>query len=142
MSVNKVILIGNVGKDPEVKYLEKDVAYARFTLATNESYKNKSGEKVTNTEWHNIVLFGRQAELAGEYLSKGKTVFIEGRLQTQKYEKDGITRYNTEVIGEKIEFLSPKGEGGRRNTEGTSEPTNGGGSYVEPTAFNEDDIPF
>jgi single-strand DNA-binding protein len=142
-SLNKVLLIGNLGKDPEIRYTPSGTAVAKFSIATSERSKDKnSGDWIEKTEWHNIVLFGRQAELAGEYLSKGKTVFIEGRLQTQKYEKDGITRYNTEVIGEKIEFLSPKGEGGRRNTEGASEPTNGGGSYVEPTAFNEDDIPF
>jgi single-strand DNA-binding protein len=142
-SLNKVMLIGNLGKDPEMRFATTGTAVAKFSIATSERSKDKvSGDWVEKTEWHNIVLFGRQAELAGEFLSKGKTVYIEGRLQTQKYEKDGIMRYNTEIVGDKIEFLSPKGEGGRRNPEGISEPTNGGGTYGDPTPFNEDDIPF
>jgi single-strand DNA-binding protein len=142
-SLNKVMLIGNLGKDPEIRYAASGTAVAKFSIATSERSKDKvSGEWVEKTEWHNIVLFGKQAELAGEYLSKGKTIYIEGRLQTQKYEKDGITRYSTEIVGDKIEFLSPKGEGGRRIPEAASQSTNGGSTYSDPAPFNEDDIPF
>ena len=142
-SLNKVMLIGNLGKDPEMRFATSGTAVAKFSIATSERTKDKvSGEWVEKTEWHNIVLFGKQAELAGEFLSKGKTVYIEGRLQTQKYEKDGIMRYNTEIVGDKIEFLSPKSEGARRNPESAPGPTNVSNSYAEPTPFNEDDIPF
>jgi single-strand DNA-binding protein len=141
-SLNKVMLIGNLGKDPEIRFAASGTAVAKFSIATSERSKDKaSGDWVEKTEWHNIVLFGKQAELAGEFLSKGKTVYIEGRLQTQKYEKDGIMRYTTEIIGDKIEFLSPKGEGGRRTAEVTSEPSNRGSNYEEPP-FQDDDIPF
>jgi single-strand DNA-binding protein len=141
-SLNKVMLIGNLGKDPEIRYAASGTAVAKFSIATSDRSKDKvSGDWVEKTEWHNIVLFNKQAELAGEYLSKGKTVYIEGKLHTQKYEKDGITRYSTEIVGDKMEFLSPKSDGGRQRPEATSEPTNSGGNY-DPTPFNEDDIPF
>ncbi len=144
-SLNKVMLIGNLGKDPEIRYAASGTAVAKFSIATSERSKDKvSGDWVEKTEWHNIVLFNKQAELAGEYLSKGKTVYIEGKLQTQKYEKDGVTRYSTEIIGDKMEFLSPKGsDGGRPRPAGAPEPAqSGGGGYIESTPFNEDDIPF
>ena len=141
-SLNKVMLIGNLGKDPEIRYTSSGTAVAKFSIATSDRSKDKvSGNWVEKTEWHNIVLFNKQAELAGEYLSKGKTVYIEGRLQTQKYEKDGITRYSTEIIGDKMEFLSPKSSGGLQGHEVTSKPTNGGG-YEEPISYSEEDIPF
>jgi len=139
-SLNKVMLIGNLGKDPEMRFATSGTAVAKFSIATSERSKDKvSGDWVEKTEWHNIVLFGRQAELAGEFLSKGKTVYIEGRLQTQKYEKDGIMRYSTEIVGDKIEFLSPKGE--KSGGETSSAPKTSGGSYDEPRMM-EDDIPF
>ena len=120
--VNKVHLIGNLGSDPETKHLENGSAVSNFPLATSETYKNKQGEKVTNTEWHRVVLWSPLAELAEKYLKKGSQVYIEGKLATRKYEdKDGITRYTTEIICRDITFLSsPKTEGNSTTQE--SEP--------------------
>lgn len=142
-SLNKVMLIGNLGKDPEVRYTASGQAVASFSLATSEKFKGKSGEWEERTEWHNITLWGKLAEIAGEYLSKGKTVYIEGRLQTRKWQdKSGNDRYTTDIVGDKMQMLSPKGEG-RRGGDVTSEPASGrgGGSYEEPP-FQDDDIPF
>ena len=146
-SLNKVMLIGNLGKDPEVRYTTSGTAVASFSVATTDKIKNKSGEWEERTEWHNITLWARLAEIAGEYLSKGKTVFIEGRLQTRKWQdKDGRDRYTTEIVGEKMQMLSAKGDGGGRQG-GGSRPGGGGGepypAYDEPAWFNaDDDIPF
>ena len=108
-SLNKVLLIANLGKDPEVRYTASGTAVASFSLATSEKFKNKGGEWEERTEWHNVILWGRLAEIAGEYLSKGKTVYIEGRLQTRKWQdKDGKDRYTTEIVGEKMQMLSRK----------------------------------
>jgi len=140
-SLNKVMLIGNLGKDPEVRYTASGQAVASFSLATSEKFKGKSGEWEERTEWHNITLWGKLAEIAGEYLSKGKTVFIEGRLQTRKWQdKNGNDRYTTDIVGDKMQMLSPKGEV-RRGGDVTSEPTGGGGNHEEPP-FQDDDIPF
>jgi len=136
-SLNKVMLIGNLGKDPEVRYTASGQAVASFNLATSEKFKNKSGDWEERTEWHRVTLWARLAEIAGEYLSKGKTVYIEGRLQTREYEKDGIKRYTTEIVGEKMQMLSPKGE--RRGGDPSAGPAAGG--YDEPP-FQDDDIPF
>ncbi len=137
-SLNKVMLIGNLGKDPEVRYTASGQAVASFSLATSEKFKGKSGEWEERTEWHNITLWGKLAEIAGEYLSKGKTVYIEGRLQTRKWQdKSGNDRYTTDIVGDKMQMLSPKGE--RRGSESSSEPS--GGGYEEPP-FQDDDIPF
>ena len=104
--LNKVTLIGNLGKDPEVQVLEGNVPVAKFSLATTESYRNKAGEMITDTEWHTIVLWRGLAELAQKYLHKGSTVYIEGKLKTRHYEdKDGAKRYVTEVIGEELIML-------------------------------------
>ena len=141
-SLNKVMLIGNLGKDPEVRYTASGQAVAGFSLATSEKFKGKSGEWEERTEWHNITLWGKLAEIAGEYLSKGKTVYIEGRLQTRKWQdKSGNDRYTTDIVGDKMQMLSPKGEN-RRGSEVTSEPTSGGGSNYEEPPFQDDDIPF
>lgn len=139
-SLNKVMLIGNLGKDPEVRYTPSGAAVASFNLATSERFKNKSGEWEERTEWHRVTLWSKLAEIAGEYLSKGKTVYIEGRLQTRKWQDNsGNERYTTEIVGEKMQMLSPKGEG-RRGGDTTSEPVSGGG-FEEPP-FQDDDIPF
>ena len=107
--VNKVILVGNLGKDPEVKYLDNGVAVANFSLATTENYKNKEGEKVSQTEWHNIVLWRGLAEVAEKYLKKGANVYIEGKIKTRKWEdKDGNTRYNTEILADNMTMLGKK----------------------------------
>ena len=107
--VNKVILIGNLGKDPEVKYLDTGVAVANFSLATTENYKNKQGERVSQTEWHNIVLWRGLAEVAEKYIKKGSSVYIEGKIRTRKWEdKEGVTRYSTEILGDNMTMLSGK----------------------------------
>ena len=124
--VNKVILIGNLGKDPEVRYLDNGVAVANLSLATSENYKNKDGAKVTQTEWHDIVLWRGLAEVAEKYLKKGSSVYIEGKLRTNKWvDKDENTRYKTEVLAEKLTML-----GRSQNQEQSSEST------------SEDDLPF
>lgn len=111
--VNKVILIGNLGKDPEVRYSPNGGAIATITLATSESWKDKNtGETVDKTEWHRVVFFRRLAEIAGEYLKKGSKVFIEGKLQTRKWQdKDGQDRYTTEVVANEMQMLDSKGGG-------------------------------
>jgi single-strand DNA-binding protein len=113
-SVNKVILIGNLGKDPEVKYTPQGTAVARLTVATNERYKDKSGEWQDRTEWHNVVLWQRLAEIAGEYLKKGGKVYIEGRLQTRSWDdkQTNQKKYMTEVVANDLVLLSGRGEGG------------------------------
>lgn len=107
-SINKVILIGRLGKDPEVRNLDNGNSVANFTVATSESYKDKSGERKETTEWHNVVLWGKVAEIAQQYLHKGDQVYIEGKLTTRKWEKDGQTRYITEVVGNNLTMLSSK----------------------------------
>ncbi|HIJ95060.1 MAG TPA: single-stranded DNA-binding protein [Desulfuromonadales bacterium] len=141
-SLNKVMLIGNLGKDPEVRFTASGQAVAGFSLATSEKFKGKTGEWEERTEWHNITLWGKLAEIAGEYLSKGKTIYLEGRLQTRKWQdKSGNDRYTTEIVGDKMQMLSPKGE--RRGGETSSSQSGGSGgvSYEEPP-FQDDDIPF
>ena len=108
-SLNRVELIGNLGRDPEIRYTPGGTAIASFSLATSEKIKNKSGEWEVRTEWHNIVLYARLAEVAGEYLAKGKSVYLDGRLKTRKWQdRDGKDRYSTEIIGEKLIMLSGK----------------------------------
>lgn len=107
--VNKAILVGRLGRDPEMRYLPSGTAVANFSIATSEAWRDKeSGEKREKTEWHRIVAFGRLGEICGEYLSKGKQVYIEGRLQTQSWEKDGVTRYTTEIIASTMQMLGSK----------------------------------
>jgi single-strand DNA-binding protein len=144
-SLNKVMLIGNLGKDPEVRYTAAGTAVASFSVATSEKYKNKSGEWEEKTEWHNVTLWARLAEIAGEYLAKGKTVYIEGRLQTRKWQdRDGKDRYTTEIVGEKMQMLSGKGESGGRQGQGGGRAENQSqeSAYEEPTFNPDDDIPF
>ncbi len=110
--VNKVILVGRLGKDPEVRNLENGASVANFTLATSESYKDKTtGEKKEITEWHNIVLWRGLAEVAAKYLHKGDMIYVEGRLRTRSWEKENITRYTTEVIGDNMTMLSTRRDG-------------------------------
>ena len=105
--VNKVILIGNLGKDPEVRYLDNGIAVANISLATTENYKNKEGEKVSQTEWHDIVLWRGLAEVAEKYLKKGASVYIEGKIRTSKwFDKDDNKRYKTEIMADKMNMLS------------------------------------
>lgn len=112
MSVNKVILVGNVGKDPEVRHLDAGVAVANFPLATSETYTAKNGEKVTTTEWHNIVLWRGLAEVAEKYVTKGKQLYIEGRIRTRSYDDpNGVKKYITEIYGDTMQMLGNR-EGG------------------------------
>ncbi|MBN2644856.1 MAG: single-stranded DNA-binding protein [Desulfuromonadaceae bacterium] len=158
MSVNKVILVGNLGKDPELRYTPAGVAVANFSLATTESYKDRDGNRQTRTEWHNIVAWRQLAEICGKYLHKGKQVYIEGKLTTRKWQdRDGNDRYTTEVVADQMQMLGRAGEEGGSygvDSYGSSPATSergsypGGGqsapapSYQEP-AFNPDDeIPF
>ena len=109
--VNKAILIGNLGKDPEIRHLEGNRSVANFPLATSETYKNRDGEKIETTEWHNIVLWNKLAEIAEKFLKKGDKLFVEGRIRTRKWEdKDGNTRYTTEINGDNMTMLSPRKE--------------------------------
>ena len=110
-SVNKAILIGNLGADPELRYTASGTAVAGFNMATTERYKDKNGELQERTEWHSIVCWGRLGELANEYLKKGRSVYIEGRIQTRNYEdKDGIKRYRTEIVALQMQFLGGRGD--------------------------------
>ncbi len=139
-SLNKVMLIGNLGKDPEVRFTASGQAVASFSLATSEKFKGKSGEMEERTEWHNITLWGKLAEIAGEYLSKGKTIYVEGRLQTRKWQdKNGNDRYTTDIVGDKMQMLSAKGE--RSGGDSSSAQKSTAASYEEPP-FQDDDIPF
>jgi len=133
-SVNKVILIGNLGRDPETRYTTGGDAITNLNIATSEQWKDKNGEKQEKTEWHRVVLFGRQAEIAGEYLKKGRSVYIEGRLQTRKYtDKDGVEKYSTEIVGDRMQLLgSREGSGGGGDADfgggGGAARSSGGGS--------------
>ena len=128
--VNKVILVGNLGKDPEVRYVDSGVAVANFSLATTESYKNKEGERVSQTEWHNIVLWRGLAEVAEKYLKKGASIYVEGKIRTRKWEdKDGNTRYSTEILGDNMTMLGSKS---------TSEDSGEDTSKLD----TQDDLPF
>jgi len=150
--INKVILLGHVGKDPEVRHLDNDRTVARLTIATNETYRNKSGEKVTNTEWHNVVAWRALAEITEKYIKKGSLLYIEGKLRTRSWDdKDGNKRYTTEIEAENIQMV------GRRPEDGGQQPNAGiadSGSSAEPTGGFEyptntgstssatDDLPF
>jgi single-strand DNA-binding protein len=110
-SVNKVIVLGNLGKDPELRHLPNGDAVCNFSLATTESWKDKDGNKQDKTEWHNVVIFRKLAEIAGEYLKKGRPVYIEGRLQTRKWQdKEGKDRYTTEIVADQMQMLGSRDE--------------------------------
>ena len=137
-SVNKVILIGNLGRDPELRYTQNGQAVANFTLATNERFSTKDGEKQERTEWHRIVAWGRTGELCAQYLSKGRSVYLEGRLQTREWEdKEGQKRKTTEIVATTVQFLGGRGEGGGGSGPGLSEGGFDAGSPPPP-----DDVPF
>ena len=137
--VNKVILIGNLGKDPEVRYLDSGVAVANFSLATTESYKNKEGERVSQTEWHNVVLWRGLAEVAEKWLKKGSSVYIEGKIRNRKWEdKDGNTRYTTEILADNMTMLGKKDTGSSETSESTTTTT---GESI-PQEEKGDDLPF
>lgn len=141
MSVNKVILIGNLGRDPEVRFTAGGKAVARFSVATSEVWNDSEGTRQERTEWHNIVVWGKQAESCGQYLQKGRQVYIEGSIRTRQYDdKDGNKKYITEVHAQRVQFLGGGGSGGRaaqpRDTQ--TEPATAPG----PGPAEEEDIPF
>ena len=140
--INKVILVGNLGQDPEVKYTAGGAAVTTLSLATSESWKDKdSGQDQERTEWHRVVLWRRLAEIAGEYLKKGSKVYIEGQLQTRKWEQDGQTRYTTEVIGRDMQFLDSRGGGSQDNSYNDMNQDMGS-QDVHDSGITDDDIPF
>ncbi|MFN3505278.1 MAG: single-stranded DNA-binding protein [Caldimicrobium sp.] len=142
MSVNKVILIGRLGADPEIRYTLDGKPVSTFRIATNEVYI-KDGEKVTITEWHRLVAFGRLAEICGEYLSKGSKVYVEGKLRTRKFEdKQGQTRYVTEILVQNMQILDKKGELPSIEESKTEVVKEVDLDIEEIPAFNEEDIPF
>lgn len=135
-SVNKVILLGNLGRDPEIRYTQSGTAVANFTMATSERWNDPSGEKRERTEWHRIVVWGKQAEIASEYLRKGRQVYIEGSLQTREWtDRDGNKRYTTEVRAQRLQLLGRPDD--RQNAPAAAEE-----EVAEPGGYSEDDIPF
>jgi single-strand DNA-binding protein len=151
--VNKAILVGNLGRDPELRHTPNGQAVVNFTLATSETWTDKSGERVERTEWHRIVVWGKTAEMCNQYLSKGRTVYVEGRIQTREWEdKEGNKRYTTEINANTVNFIGPRSDGGGGggggsrsggdfNPSGGSGGNGGGGGTVDmPPA--DDDIPF
>ncbi|MCB8963486.1 MAG: single-stranded DNA-binding protein [Bacteroidales bacterium] len=145
MSVNKVILVGNVGKDPEVRHLEGGTTVARFSLATNETYTDKSGKRVTQTEWHNIVVWRGLADVAEKYVKSGKLLFVEGRIRSSSYDdKDGNKRYTTEILCDNFRFLGPN-PGGSQESNSYAEPASAKSTLAESESTVPepgDDLPF
>jgi single-strand DNA-binding protein len=157
-SLNKVLLIGRLGRDPEMRYTTSGQPVATFSIATDESYKSKDGQKVEKTEWHRIVVWGKQAEFCGNYLTKGRLVFIEGKLETRKWtDKEGVEKYTTEIKADRVDFMdSRQSEGGfapapqyQRNQPQAQPQSGGGGSIDEDLgpafpseASGMDDAPF
>jgi len=140
--INKVILIGNLGKDPEIRYTQSGAAVVNFSIATTERWKGQDGQQQEQTEWHNIVAWKRLAEICSEFLSKGSKVYIEGKLQTRKWQdKDGNDRYTTEIVARDMQMLTPRGAG----SGGSSYGDNSGGYNdlpQEPPPNTGDDVPF
>lgn len=154
-SVNKVILVGNLGKDPETRYMPNGEAVTNITLATTDTWKDKNGEKQERTEWHRVTFYRKLAEIAGEYLKKGRQVYVEGRLETRKWQdKEGKDRYTTEIIASEMQMLGTRGGensfevvgggGGGRASSGGGAPRSGGAPAKSGGEFDdfEDDIPF
>jgi single-strand DNA-binding protein len=151
--VNKVILVGNLGKDPEVRYMPSGGAVTTVTIATSESWKDKqTGEQKERTEWHNVVFYNRLAEIAGEYLKKGSQIYVEGSLRTEKYEKDGVTKYSTKIVANEMQMLGSRGGagggGGSSDFGSSNAPAKGQSSSAAPAPASagfddfDDDIPF
>jgi single-strand DNA-binding protein len=149
-SVNKVILIGNLGRDPEIRYLPSGDAVANLRIATTDKFKDKSGEQQEVTEWHSVAFFGKQAEICGQYLKKGSQIYVEGSLRTRKWQdKDGNDRYTTEIRGDRMQMLGSRGGGGGGMADFDAPPDNapkgkptGSGSGAGGFGDMDDDIPF
>lgn len=135
-SLNRVMIIGNLGKDPEVVYTQSGVAIAKITVATSETWNDKNtGEKKEKTEWHRVTFFNKQAETISKYMTKGSQIYVEGKLQTSQYEKDGVTRYSTDIIASNFQFIGSKQEGQQQQQAPQQQP-----QQVPPQA--NDGIPF
>lgn len=150
-SLNKVMLIGNLGRDPEIRYMPSGDAMANLNIATTDTWKDKGGEKQERTEWHRVVMFGKQAEIAGEYLKKGSQIYIEGRLQTRKWtDKSNVERYTTEIVADRMQMLGGRSGGGNyeppADRDGSDYPgtpsAKGSSSGPDPFGGMDDDIPF
>jgi single-strand DNA-binding protein len=147
-SVNKVIIVGNLGRDPEVRYLPEGGAITNISVATTDTWKDKSGEKQERTEWHRVAFFGKLAEIAGEYLKKGSQVYVEGALRTRKWQdKEGKERYTTEIVADRMQMLGSRGGGSEPMAREPAAAASGGGKPQGKKgggAFDEmdDDIPF
>jgi len=139
-SVNKVILVGNLGRDPELRYTPGGQAVANFSLATTERFSNKAGERQERTEWHRIVAWGRTGEICAQYLAKGRSVYVEGRIQSREWEdKEGQKRTTTEIVANTVQFLGGRGEGG---SSGSPPSGDGGGADLDSGPPPADDVPF
>ena len=140
-AVNKAIILGNLGRDPEVRYTSDGNAVTTFSVATTETRKDRDGNSQEHTEWHRIVVFGRLAEVCGEYLAKGRSVYVEGSIRTRSWDdREGNKRYTTEIVGRTVQFLSPRGESGRQG--GGAPPAEDDFSYEEGAGMTDDDVPF
>lgn len=141
MSVNIAIVVGNLGKDPEVRFTQSGRAVANFPIATSESWTGQDGSSQERTEWHNIVVWGKQAESCGQYLSKGRQVFVQGRIQTRKWtDQNGQDRYTTEIVAQRVQFLG--GGGGARASQESQDQGFGESSSSFQSPPIDDDIPF
>ncbi|MEQ9466909.1 MAG: single-stranded DNA-binding protein [Ekhidna sp.] len=141
--VNKVILVGRLGKDPEVRHLENGATVANFSIATSETYKDRqTGEKREQTEWHNVVLWRGLAEVAEKYVKKGDMIYVEGKLRTRSWEKDGVTRYTTEVVGDNMTMLGGSGGGSSQGDYSQSEPMHDSSPSQDSASDATDDLPF
>ena len=136
--INKAILVGHLGKDPEIRALESGTKVASFPLATSETYRNKEGQRIEQTEWHNIVAWRGLAEISEKYLKKGNMVYIEGRIKTRNYEKDGVKKYITEIVADNLVMLGSKRETAANDKEEPPQANPG----AEPANTVEDDLPF
>jgi single-strand DNA-binding protein len=147
-SVNKVILVGNLGRDAELRYTPGGAAVATINMATTDVYKDREGQKKEDTQWHRVILWGRTAESLHEYLTKGKQIYVEGRLQTRKWtDKDGVEKYTTEIRGDRVVLLGGGGGGGARAARGPEAGASSGGydqgpHETGPGDLSDDDIPF
>jgi single-strand DNA-binding protein len=139
--INKAIIVGNCGNDPDVRFTPSGQAVANFSVATNEKWKDKQGQQQERVEWHRIVVWGKLAELCGEYLSKGRQVYVEGRIQTRKWtDKDGKDNYTTEIVAVNVQFLGPRGEGSSQRQQQQQQP--GSEPVPEYSGPPSDDVPF
>ena len=146
--VNKAIIVGRLGKDPELRYTGGGTPVVNMSVATSENYKDKEGQKQEKTEWHRIVMFGKMAEVCAKYLQKGRQVYLEGRIQTRSWEnKDGVKQYTTEIVANAVQFLGskPEGSGGSQGSQDSGRNYDPGAGFYQSMAepdFSDDDIPF